>query len=179
MFMKKLAAMAALCFVFSIPAAFAQMEMGAPAEMKNVASLVGTWEGTMEYRMDPSSEWLSSDVKMVVETILNGCAQRTHFSGMMMGQQFNGESTLTYDRNSKKYQSSWVDSMSANQVYSTGEYKDGKLVMQGKNAMGAMVFLMRDTTHVVDENVVNWQMEMSMDDGANWFVGMKATYKRK
>ena len=157
----------------------AQMEMGMPAEMKNLSPMEGSWAGTFDYRMDPSAEWLSAEGKMKIESILSGCAQRTHFAGLMMGQQFEGQATRSYNRYTKKYQSYWVDNMGAHQVYSQGEFKDGKLVLEGKSAMGAMVFLTRETVAPVDENVMNWQMEFSMDDGATWFVAMKATYKKQ
>ena len=45
--------------------------------------------------------------------VLDGCAMKMVFKGEMMGMAFTGNQLFTYNRNSGKYQSVWIDDMGA------------------------------------------------------------------
>ncbi len=179
--MRRLAAAAALIAVFAAfqAALPAQMpEFGAPPEMKKVAYLVGKWETDFHSRNSPSEEWTTSRFTMTAENILNGSAQRMMFKGKMMGMDFEGVATVTYNRETKEWQSVWVDNMSANQTVMKGEFEGNKMIYRGESSFMGQRYLMRDISEKVSDKEFRWHMEMSFDDGASWYVAMKGTYKK-
>lgn len=153
--------------------------MGAPKEMKEVAFMVGSWKADFQMKMGPQSPWQSSPSTLVVEKILSGSALRSIFASNFMGMDFDGIATLTYNRDTGKWQNTWVDNMGAFQTYSEGEFKDGKLVMEGDSTQQGQPVKLRETTQVVNASEYHWHMDMSMDGGKNWFTTLKATYKKQ
>jgi hypothetical protein len=152
--------------------------MGAPEQMKSVDFLLGEWDVDVMVRMDPESEWMESKgtAKTVLE--LDGCVQTMHFEGEMMGMPFVGKDTMTYNRETQRFESFWIDSMSAHAAMSYGDWKGDSIVMSGSDQMMGESYQMRTTTTKVSAKEVAFVMEMSMD-GENWYEGMKMTYHKK
>ncbi|MBN4076315.1 DUF1579 family protein [Gemmatimonas aurantiaca] len=185
--MKKLLTFAAV-FAFGLTA-FAQEDstesaaggippMGATAEVTAMSHLVGTWNAEFSMRMGPEAEWMVSPSTEVFESILDGCALRAHFSSTMMGMGFKGEATMTYDRISKKWQLVWTDNMGANQTMLVGEFVDGVMTLSGEGVEQGKPYLMRDITKHTSDTEFDWHMEVSYDNGENWYTNMKAIYKK-
>ena len=154
--------------------------MGPPAEMEQVAFMVGTWKaGAFQSRMGPEDEFQASAATTTVEPILGGSAHRAHFESSLMGMDFAGQGTLTFNRETKRWQNSWVDNMGAYQSFMEGTFDGETLVLEGEDYYQGQSFKMRDTTRKLDDDTLEWTMEMSGDGGATWFTGLKATYQRQ
>ncbi len=154
-------------------------EMGPPEQMKDVAFMVGHWKSDdFQSRMDLQADWQTTSMTMQVEPILDGCAQRSILKAQFMGMDFSGIATLSYSRESGKWQNSWIDNMTAIQVMTEGELKDGVFTLLGKGTQMGKEYWMKDITKKVSDSEIEWQMDMSYD-GQNWFTSMKATYRKQ
>lgn len=172
----------AACFWLA-PASFGlaqeMPEMGAPGQMKDVAFMVGDWKSDgFQFKMGPEADWETTSMTMHVEPILDGCAQRSTYKGNFMGMDFVGIATMSYSRETGKWQNSWIDNMSASQVLTEGEFKDGVITLMGKDSQMGQEVWMKDIVTKVSDTEIHWEMEMSMD-GQNWFTAMKATYRKQ
>ena len=168
----------------AVTAGAAAQEMpptGPPAEMEQVAFMVGTWKtDAFQSRMGLDDDMESSSATMTIAPILGGSAHRTHFESTLMGMDFVGQGTLTFNRQTGKWQSSWVDNMGAYQSFMEGTTIEGDtVVFEGEDLYQGANYKTRDTTKRVSDDELDWTMEMSMDGGKTWYTGLKATYKRQ
>jgi len=153
--------------------------MGPPPEMKQIESMNGEYKVKFSFKMNPAStEWTETEATAVLSTVAGGGAQQLKFEGNMMGMPFSGIGLTSYDRENKKWQTTWVDSMGARISMYTGTFKDGKMVVAGKDKGQGMTFDSRLTTYNITEKGFDWKYEMSTD-GTNFIEGAKATYTRK
>jgi Protein of unknown function (DUF1579) len=153
--------------------------MGPPPEMKELAGMLGTWTADFQMRMDEKAPWVTSPATLVVKSVLGGAGNEGVFTTSLMGMEFVGISRISYNRNTKKWQSSWIDNMGAYQVHSEGDFKDGKLVLVGKDIWMGKEYLMRETTTLKSATEVEWLMEASHDGGKTWYSNMKGTYTKQ
>jgi len=153
--------------------------MGPPTEMKQIAGMLGTWKADFQMRMDEKAPWMTSPATLVVTPILGGAANQGEFTTKMMGMEFKGYSRITFNRNTGKWQNSWIDNMGAYQTLMEGDFKDNKLSVMAKDRYMGREFTMRETTFLKSETEVEWTMETSYDDGETWFVNMKGTYTKQ
>jgi Protein of unknown function (DUF1579) len=152
--------------------------MGRPAEMDQISFMLGNWAVEMNIRMGPGQEWQKSEGRAEVTAVLDGCAQRMDFSGAVMGMPFQGVDHSTYNRETKRFESVWLDNMGARMSSSYGNFNDdGQLVLMGEAMENGMKMKTRTISAQVNENTVSWTMEMSMD-GESWFQNMEMTYTR-
>ena len=154
--------------------------MGPPEEMKQIEAMNGEYAVKFLYKMDPmSEEWIETEATATLSMAVGGGAQQMMFEGEMMGMPFVGMGLMSYDRATQKWQSTWVDSMGARISMYTGDFKDGAIVVTGKDVgPDGMTYHSRLTTYDITEKGWNWKYEMSMD-GTNYIEGAKATYTRK
>ncbi len=153
--------------------------MGPPAEMKQLEAMNGTYAVKFSYKMDPAQkEWIETDATAVFSMVVGGGAQQLDFKGSMMGMPFSGLGLTSYDRETQKWQTAWVDSMGARISVYTGDFKDGKMVVTGKDQTAGMTYHSRLTTHSITDTGFEWMYEMSMD-GTNFMETAKATYTKK
>lgn len=155
--------------------------MGPPAEMQQLESMNGEYAVSFFYKMDPASEeWVETKATAVLSTVAGGSAQQLLFEGDMMGMPFSGMALTSYDRATQKWQSTWVDSMAARITMYTGDLKDGKLVMTGEDlGPDGTAYSARLTTYNMTDEGYDWTYEMSLDGGATFVEGAKATYRRQ
>lgn len=152
--------------------------MGPPKEIKEMAHLVGTWNADFLMRMSPDAEWANSPCTQVISGILGGCGYRADFSTTVMGMPFNGLMTVTYNRNTNNWQSTWVDNLGAYQSMLEGDFVDGVMTLNGAALEMGQAYLMKDITHHKSDTELEWQMDVSFDNGETWFTQMKATYTK-
>ncbi len=153
--------------------------MGPPEEMKMVEPMVGEYSVDFTYKMDPmSEEWSEAEATAMISTVAGGGAQQILFDSEMMGMPFTGVGLTSYDRESGKWQTTWVDNMGARISYYTGSFEDGQLVVGGKDMGQGMTFHSRMTTYNITETGFEWKYEMSMD-GETYVNTANATYTRK
>lgn len=60
----------------------------------------------------------------------------------------------------------------------TGDFEDGKMVVEGEDRGQGMTYQSRLTTYNITDKGFDWKYEMS-NDGTNFVEGAKATYRKK
>lgn len=153
--------------------------MGPPEQIKEIEGMNGEYEVKFYYKMDPASEeWIETPATAVVSMVAGGAAQQLLYEGEMMGMPFRGLGLTTYDRETGKWQMTWIDSMGARTSTYTGDFEDGMLVVEGEDKGQGMTFQSRLTTYNITDEGYDWKYEMSTD-GTSFIEGAKATYRKK
>ena len=153
-------------------------QMGAPEEMKALVGMDGTYDVSVKFKMAPDAPWSESVGKATVEQVLEGCAQKMTFEGTMMGMPMHGISYLVYNRETKEWQTTWIDNFMASMSYYTGKMENGALTVSGIDHMMGMKFHTRATSYDMTENSWKWKMEQSVDGGATYADMMMMEYTR-
>lgn len=78
---------------------------------KQLASLAGTWTTHTKEWMEPGTPPTESTGTCEYKVLLDGRFVQQECSGQMMGQSFTGIGTHGYDNFTKKYVTTWIDSM--------------------------------------------------------------------
>jgi hypothetical protein len=73
--------------------------------------------------MDPGNP-TKSTATATFKMIFNGLYQLGEYSGIMMGQPFEGQGILAYDNAKKQFVNTWIDNMGSGVVYMTGTLDD-------------------------------------------------------
>lgn len=141
------------------------MAYATPGEpQKMMASWAGTWDGESTMWMDPKAPPMVSKVKAVNRMILGGRYMESVNTGDMMGQPFEGRSTMGYDNFKKEFISTWVDNMGTGVMVMKGTWDEAtkSLTLKGKMTNACTTdgkdTWVREVYKVIDEN--NHVMEM-------------------
>jgi len=111
-----------------------------------------------------------------VERLLEGCALQEHW-GATDGSK--GTSLSSYDAVARKWRQTFVDDTGQVLVLE-GEFKDGKMVLQGEKTMGRQrVALQRISWQVVNGDKVRQRWDISQDDGKSWSLLFEGLYSKK
>ena len=78
---------------------------------KQLASLEGSWTTKTKEWMEPGKPPTESAGSCEIKMVLDGRYLQQECAGEMMGQPFNGIGVTGYDNYTKKYVSTWMDSM--------------------------------------------------------------------
>lgn len=87
-----------------------------------LAKNAGRWNCSVKSWMDPKAEPITSEGTEESEMVFGGRYMRSHFTGSMMGQPYEGMGTLGYDNTKKKYVGNWFDTMSTGILNYEGSY---------------------------------------------------------
>lgn len=140
-------------------------KVGTPGEPhKLLAKLEGSWTSKNKNWTDPDTPPMESVGACERKMILNGRYLREEYSGDMMGAPFTGISITGYNNHTKKYETTWIDSMS------TGIFKfegvagrDGKTITQecrfDDPVRGPAVW--RTETKIKDDDTVEFAMYLT------------------
>jgi len=152
---------------------------GAPH--KGLAGLVGSWITRIKCWMEPNKppmEWTgTSEQKM----LLGGRFLHQEFTGEMMGSPFTGFGVAGYDNHTRKYVSTWIDSMGTAILFFEGTASaDGKTITQESHyddpVKGPVKW--RSVTRIVDDDTHVFEM-YSTEKGGKEEKMMEITYTRK
>jgi len=78
---------------------------------KQLASLAGSWKTTTKEWMEPGKPPTESTGMCEYKVLLDGRYVQQECTGEMMGEPFTGIGTHGYDNLTKKYETTWIDSM--------------------------------------------------------------------
>jgi len=96
---------------------------------KQLASLEGSWATKTKEWMEPNKPPMESTGSCEEKMLLDGRFLQQQCTGEMMGQPFTGLGMIGYDNHTKKYVSTWTDSMSTGIFVMDGTGSaDGKTV---------------------------------------------------
>jgi|GEM_PF-544857 len=154
--------------------------MGPPEEMKMLESVVGVYDVEQQWRMDPSSEeWETSTGVATYKMILDGAAMQHTFESQMMGMPYQGLGLIAFNRETGKWQQTWLDNMGAQISYYEGDYKDGQMVSSGEEKWQGQTYLARITVYNMEPAGFDWKYEMSTDGGKTYYTSGKAHYSKR
>lgn len=153
--------------------------MGAPAEMQQVAYFLGDWDVAVKMKMEPGGPWMESEATATSSTILGGCVQVMDFTGNFMGMEFHGKDQLTYNRETQRFESVWVDDMSGSFMMMHGGFEGSDMVLTGETMRMGQKIHARATSKKISDDVIEWIMMESYDGGETWNDSMQMTYTRK
>ena len=97
---------------------------GAPQKMLD--AMAGEWNATVSMWETPGGKPAVEHGTSTNQWVLGNRYLAERFSGSFMGQPFSGIGYTGYDNVSKKYWSTWIDSMSTGVMTQTGTTADGK-----------------------------------------------------
>lgn len=152
---------------------------GAPHKL--LARMAGTWSATMKSWMEPDKPPVESTGTSESKMILGGRYLQMDYTGDMMGSPFTGLGTTGYDNHTKKYVSTWIDSMGTAILFFEGTgSKDGRTITQecryDDPVKGPMKW--RSVTRIVDDNTHEFEMYGTDRSGKEEKM-MEITYTRK
>jgi hypothetical protein len=157
-------------------------KLGTPgAPHKVLASMAGSWNTKTKAWMEPNKPPMESTGTCEQKMLLGGRYLQQEYNGEMMGSPFTGINLIGYDNHTKKYVSTWIDSMSTGIYYFEGTASaDGKTVTQESSyddpVRGPMVW--RSVTRIVDDNTLEYEMDLTPKGGKKEKM-MEMTVTRK
>ncbi|WDF59720.1 DUF1579 domain-containing protein [Flavobacterium sp. KACC 22758] len=102
---------------------------------KMMADEVGTWNCDMIFWSEPNGKSEKAASVAVIRMILGGRYQEADYKGTMMGQPFEGKSTLAYNNASQEYTTTFVDNMGTGMMVAMGKYDEKTKSMELKGEM--------------------------------------------
>ncbi|WP_125718416.1 DUF1579 domain-containing protein [Flavobacterium ustbae] len=102
---------------------------------KLMADEVGTWNCDMTFWSEPNGKPEKATSTADIKMILGGRYQEANYKGTMMGQPFEGKSTLGYNNASKEYTTTFIDNMGTGMMVAVGKYDDATKSMELKGDM--------------------------------------------
>ncbi|CAM3599446.1 DUF1579 domain-containing protein [Flavobacterium chungbukense] len=102
---------------------------------KMMADEVGTWNCDMTFWYEPNGKPEKANSVAVIRMILGGRYQESDYKGTMMGQPFEGKSTLAYNNASEEYTTTFIDNMGTGMMVAMGKYDESKKSMEFKGEM--------------------------------------------
>ena len=151
------------------------------ATHKRLASLAGKWTTKTTAWMNPDTPPMESTGTCEQKMLLGGRYLQQTYTSKMMGSPFTGINLIGYDNQTKKYVSTWIDSMSTGIYYFEGTASaDGKTITQESSyddpVRGPTVW--RSVTRIVDDNTLEYEMYLTSKEGKEEKM-MEMTVTRK
>jgi hypothetical protein len=143
--------------------------------------MAGSWNTKTKSWMEPKKPPMETTGTCEQKMVLNGRFLQQECSGEMMGSQFTGIGVTGYDNHTKKYVTTWMDSMGTGIYYFEGTASpDGKVITQKSRyddpIEGPMK--LRTVTKTVDENTEVFEMYGTNKSGKERKM-MEIAYTRK
>ncbi len=157
-------------------------KLGTPGAFHKVlASMAGSWNTKIKSWMEPNKPPMESTGTCEQKMLLGGRFLQQEFTGEMMGNTFTGVGVTGYDNHTKKYVSTWIDSMGTAILYFEGTAsRDGRTITQESRyddpVKGPMKW--RSVIRIVDDNTHVFEM-YSTDKSGKEEKMMEITYTRK
>lgn len=150
-------------------------------EHKLMADEVGTWNCEMTFWSEPNGKPEKATSTANVKMILGGRYQEAIYIGTMMGQPFEGKSTLAYNNASKEFTSTFIDNMGTGMMVGFGKYDEKTKSMELKgdmvNPMNGIKTPYREIYTIVDPKTRKMEM-FDMKNGEE-YKSMEIIMKKK
>jgi len=148
------------------------------AEHKNLLEHVGNWKVACKFYMEPGQPPMETEATEKVEQIGDFWTV-SRFQTTMMGGPFVGSATLGYEPHTKKYVSTWIDSMTPVLCSMAGSKKGDTITLEGSffSCMTNSVLKHRTTEKHVSKDERIFEMFVTMPDGTEIKL-MTNHYKR-
>ncbi|MFP9099290.1 DUF1579 family protein [Flavobacterium sp. RHBU_24] len=101
-------------------------EYMAPGEMhKLLAEETGTWDVTMTFWEGPDAKAETASATANVNMVLGGRYQEAIYNGNMMGMDWQGKSTVSYNNKTGMFTSTFIDNTGTGMMVAKGHYDEG------------------------------------------------------
>lgn len=157
-------------------------KLATPGDPHNLlATMAGRWDARVRSWMEPDKPPMESNGTSEGKMILGGRFLQQDFTGDMMGMPFTGIGFTGYDNHTRKYVSTWMDSMGTAILFFEGTPGgDGKTITQESSyddpIKGPMKW--RSVTRFLDQDTHLFEMH-SIDRSGKEEKMMEITYTRK
>lgn len=161
----------------------AYMKAGTPGpEHAWLAKGAGKWEGTSKMWMDPKSPAMESTCKTEIKMLMDGRYMSIDTAGEMPGMgMFMGHGIVGFDNVSRKFQMTWIDSMSTQIMNGTGELSADQKTMTWTMWMNDPVSKQPTKFREVDRYLSDNEFTLEMygpDSGGTEYKMMEIRYTR-
>ena len=135
-------------------------------EHKKLEEHAGLWNVACKFYMDPSQPPMEVQGKEKIE-MFGSFWTRSVFEANMMGMPFKGSANLGYDPTTKRYVSTWIDTMSPALYHFTGNFEGKVLKMSGEgiDCQSGKKAKFRTTEEHKSKNERLFEMFMTGPDG--------------
>ena len=142
----------------------------------------GTWEAETSQWADAKTPPTKSKATNVQTSFAGGRYVMGKFSGTMMGQPFEGMSTMGYDNGKKMFVSTWVDNIGTGIAHMSGTYDEASKTLNLKGHQTDPITGkdsdLREEMKMIDDNTYTMIMYGAGMDGKEMKF-MEGTFKRK
>lgn len=160
------------------------MEFSTPGSSHKVLeSMVGEWNATSKMWESMNGAPMESTGKSSMKMIMGGRYLEQNFSGMAMGQPFEGRGFMGYNNLEKRYETMWIDNMATAMMHGTGTWDSKSKILKDSGQFSCPMAETKQRTYRTEFKVVNkdtlvftmWAPEI--ETGKD-FKNMEITYKR-
>ncbi len=147
-----------------------------------LARLAGTWNAVAHFRALPDQPMQSSKARETRRMGCDGFWLICDYEGELLGQRFEGHSTVGYDQVQKKYTGIWADSMSSSLSVISGRFEESTRTFTYENTTfdpgtgQPFVFTVKDVIEDDDHHVTS--IFMKGPDGKD-FESLRIEYTRE
>lgn len=157
-------------------------KLATPGEQhRQLAAMAGSWTTKTKSWMEPGKPPMESAGVCEQRMVLEGRFLQQECTGDMMGQAFSGVGVTGYDNHTKKYVSTWMDSMGTGMYFMEGTGSaDGRTITQ-KGSYDDPVegpMKLRAVTKIVDNNTEVFEMYGTGKQGKETKM-MEISYTRR
>ncbi len=148
---------------------------------KLLASMAGSWNTKTTHWMEPDKPPVESAGSCEQKMLLDGRFLQQECTGEMMGSPFTGIGVIGYDNYTKKYVSTWMDSMGTGIFFMGGTASAGGKTITQKGSHNDPIegpMKLRGVTKIVDNNTKVFEMYGTGKKGKEMKM-MEITYTRK
>ena len=151
------------------------------ASHKVLGGMAGKWVTKTKSWMEPGKPPTESTGTCEAKMLLGGRYLQQEYVGDMMGSTFTGINVIGYDNYTKRYVSTWIDSMSTGIYFFEGTASpDGKVITQESRyddpVQGPAIW--RSVSKIVDANTLEYEMYITGKVGKDVKM-MEMTLTRK
>lgn len=148
---------------------------------KLFATLEGHWTTRTRMWMEPDKLPVETTGSCEQKMLLGGRYLQQEYTGDMAGEKFSGVNLIGYDNFTKKYVSTWIDSMSTGiYCFEGGASEDGRTITQEAHyedpVRGPLTW--RSTSRIVDHDTIEYEMVIIPKGGKEEKM-MEMTVSRK
>lgn len=158
----------------------AYMTPGEPHKMLEKSN--GTWNGEITMWETPDAPPMKSTGTAVNSMMYGGRYQVSKMKGTMMGQPFEGTSTIGFDNHKKVFVNTWVDNMGTGVMYMEGPWDETSktMTLKGKaiDPTTGKECDFRETFKIIDDKTQLMEM-YSQPAGGKEFKTMEIKFTRK
>lgn len=158
-------------------------KISAPGEEhRALAPIVGEFRASGTFWMDPSAPPITSEGRSVNTWTLGGRYVRMDYTGDFMDQPFTGVGYMGFDNITRRYQSTWMDSMSTAIMFMEGDMDAATRTLTWRSEMvdpmTGQKMKVRETLRIEspDRHVLEW---FQAYPGAEEMKSMQIVYTRK